>query len=227
MFRILLAEDDPNFGSVLKDYLTINGYNVVHCTDGESAAIEFENTPFDLCIIDVMMPLKDGFALAKEIKQKNNTIPFVFLTAKTMKQDILKGYESGANDYITKPFDSEVLLYKIKIILNRGQVAKPNKDAHYKIGKFQFDCNSRSIISDDKKQKLSPKESELLKMLCEYMNEVLTKEKALKQIWGDNNYFSGRSMDVYITKLRKCFKEDSTIEIENLHGTGYKLNVRS
>ena len=223
--KILLAEDDPNFGSVLKDYLSINGYTVILCTDGESASNEFEKTLFDLCIVDVMLPLKDGFALAREINLRNSKVPFIFLTAKTMKADVLQGYQIGAEDYISKPFDSEVLLYKIKIILSRGQTSGSTTICKYNIGKYEFDIKSRTIILNDKKQKLSPKEAALLNILCENANEVLRKEKALKEVWGNNDYFSGRSMDVYVTKLRKYLKEDTTIEIENIHGTGYILRV--
>ncbi|MBN8703250.1 MAG: response regulator transcription factor [Bacteroidetes bacterium] len=226
MIKILLAEDDINFGSVLKDYLTISGYAVVHCLDGEIALREFGKNEFDLCVLDVMLPLKDGFTLAKEIKQINNTTPFIFLTAKTLKEDIVKGYEIGANDYITKPFDSELLLLKIKALLNRRQLEKPTKATEYNIGKYQYNSDSRTITSNTKKQKLSPKEAALLHLLFENKNHVLTSEYVLKQIWGDSNYFSGRSMNVYITKLRNFLKDDPNIEIENIHGTGYKLNLK-
>ena len=223
--NLLLAEDDPNFGSVLRDYLSINGFNVVLCQDGESASQVFENTPFDLCIIDVMMPLKDGLTLAMEIKQKKPGTPFIFLTAKTLKQDIMKGYQIGAEDYITKPFDSEILLHKINVVLNRNQYSNLNQASSYKIGKYTFDIPSRTIRLENVEQKISPKEAALLNLLCKHQNEVLERQLALKLIWGDSNYFSGRSMDVYVTKLRKYFKEDPSVQIENIHSSGYKLHI--
>jgi len=224
--RVLLVEDDPNFGTVLKDYLTLNDYDVTLAKDGLEGLIMFKNNDYDICILDVMMPRKDGFSLAKDIRATNTEIPIVFLTAKTMKEDVLKGYQVGADDYLNKPFDSEVLLYKISAILQRK---KDDGDANddiieFNIGKFHLNTNLRHLtFEDDSVQKLSPKENKLLRLLAIHKNDLMPRELALTKIWRDDNYFTSRSMDVYIAKLRKYLKLDSNVEIVNIHGEGFRL----
>jgi DNA-binding response OmpR family regulator len=224
--KILLVEDEKNFGSVLKDYLSMNGFLVDLCEDGEQGLKTFKEVKYDLCIVDVMMPKKDGFTLGSEIKSLDKTIPIIFLTARSMKEDVIKGYKLGADDYITKPFDSEVLLFKIKAVLNRN--ANTNHENHlHEIGTFSFNAKMRSLKPQNGKEvKLSPKESALLNLLCQHKNDVLLREKALKQIWNEDNYFTARSMDVYIVKLRKYLASDATIQINNLHGNGYSLLIK-
>ena len=226
--RILLVEDDINFGSVLKSYLELNDYDVVLKTDGASGYSTFKNEKFDLCILDVNMPNMDGFSLASEIKKINNTVPFIFLTAKTLKKDMMEGYQLGAEDYITKPFDTDILLYKIKAIIKRkvSNSVKEDITNEFRIGKYLFNYKLRIIYSDNNEQSLSPKEAELLKLLCLNINSVLLREQALIKIWGEENYFTTRSMDVYITKLRKYLKDDESVEIINIHGNGFRLLVR-
>jgi DNA-binding response OmpR family regulator len=224
--KILLVEDDPNFGTVLKDYLSLNDYNVTHAKDGLEGLIMFKNDDFDLCILDVMMPRKDGFSLAKDIRATNSEVPIIFLTAKTMKEDVLKGYQAGADDYLNKPFDSEVLLYKIKAILQRKDAEQSAEEEtfEFKIGKFEFNSKLRHLSFDgNETQKLSPKESKLLKMLAVHKNDLMPRELALTKIWRDDNYFTSRSMDVYIAKLRKYLKADENVEILNIHGEGFRL----
>ena len=224
--KILLVEDDPNFGTVLKDYLSLNDYNVTLAKDGLEGLIMFKNDDYDLCILDVMMPRKDGFSLAKDIRGTNQEVPIIFLTAKTMKEDVLKGYQAGADDYLSKPFDSEVLLYKIKAILQRkdGEQNAEEEVFEFKLGKFNFNSKLRHLSFDNgEPQKLSPKESKLLKMLAIYKNDLMPRELALTKIWRDDNYFTSRSMDVYIAKLRKYLKFDENVEILNIHGEGFRL----
>jgi DNA-binding response OmpR family regulator len=224
--KILLVEDDPNFGTVLKDYLALHDYNVTHAKDGIEGLIEFKNSDFDLCILDVMMPRKDGFSLATDIRSTNKEIPIVFLTAKTMKEDVLRGYQVGADDYLNKPFDSEVLLFKIKAILQRKEsdVNKESDEFEFNIGHFFFNSKLRQLsYKEGEIQKLSPKESKLLKMLTVYKNDLMPRELALTKIWRDDNYFTSRSMDVYIAKLRKYLKPDENVEILNIHGEGFRL----
>jgi len=224
--RILLVEDDPNFGTVLKDYLSLNDYNVTHAKDGLEGLIMFKNNDFDLCILDVMMPRKDGFSLAKDIRATNSEVPIIFLTAKTMKEDVLKGYQAGADDYLNKPFDSEVLLYKIKAILQRKETEQSTEEDafEFKIGAFDFNSKLRHLsYKGEEAQKLSPKESKLLKMLAVHKNDLMPRELALTKIWRDDNYFTSRSMDVYIAKLRKYLKLDENVEILNIHGEGFRL----
>jgi len=224
--RIFFVEDDQNFGAVLKAYLEVNDYEVQWIDDGKDAISNFNAANIDLCILDVMLPHVDGFTIAKEIKHIAPNMPLLFLTAKSLKPDLLEGYRLGADDYITKPFDTDVLLYKIKAILlrhtqnNNITIKDSNK---YSIGKYEFNHKIRTIKSDMGEQKLTPKEADLLRMLCLHKNDILPRETALKIIWGDDNYFTTRSMDVFITKLRKYFKDDNTIEINNLHGSGYVL----
>lgn len=222
--KILLVEDDPNFGSVLKNYLELNEYDVKLSADGVAGYDQFVTGKYDVCILDVMMPKKDGFTLAKEIREKDEHVPIIFLTAKTMKDDMLTGFRLGADDYLTKPFDSEVLLYKLRAILKRttDRLHDPTQK-EFVLGKYNFNFDHRTIILDGSAQKLSPKEAELLRLLCVYKNELLPRQKALKEIWGDDNYFNARSMDVFITKLRKYLKDDPALDIINIHGKGFRL----
>ena len=226
--KILIVEDDYNFGSILKDYLTLNSYKVVLATNGKDGYNKCFSDDFDLCILDVMMPYKDGFTLAKEIREKKEDLPIVFLTAKTLKEDVLRGFKIGADDYLTKPFDSEVLLAKIKAILKRRNLIKvPEVEEFlFEIGKYNFNSKLRllSYQSNDS-IKLSPKESQLLRLLILYKNDLLPRSIALSKIWRDESYFTSRSMDVYIAKIRKNLKEDKDIEIQNVHGEGFRLIV--
>ena len=224
--RILLVEDDPNFGNVLRDYLSLNDYDVTLAKDGLEGFVFFKNNDYDLCILDVMMPRKDGFSLAQDIRKKNTQIPIFFLTAKTMKEDVLRGYQVGADDYLTKPFDSEVLLYKIKAIFQRkdSEVGKSEEVFEFEIGSFYLNSKLRQLIyKGGEPQKLSPKENKLLKMLAQHKNDLMPRELALTKIWRDDNYFTSRSMDVYIAKLRKYLSKDSQVEIVNIHGEGFRL----
>ena len=219
--KILLCEDDQNLGLVLKNYLELNDYDVTLERDGRLGLAAFQREKFELCLLDVMMPNMDGFKLAEEIRDINPEIPLFFLSAKTMKEDIIQGYKLGADDYITKPFDSEVLLLKIKAILKRNDAS----NIEFDLGNYHFNPKLRELSVGGKTQTLSPKENELLRMLAEYKNDLLPREIALKRIWGSDTYFNGRSMDVYIAKLRKYLKEDSNIEIVNIHGNGFRLVV--
>lgn len=224
--RLLLVEDDPSFGTVLKDYLIMNDFDVTHAIDGEDGITKFKTEDYDLCILDVMMPKKDGFTLGKEIKELRSEQPIIFLTAKNMREDVLEGYKIGADDYVTKPFDSEVLLYKIRAVLQRNSADEERfEQDEFQIGKFKFNAKLRQLQVDGKSLKLSPKESELLRLLAIYRNDLMPREIALTRIWHDDNYFTSRSMDVYIAKLRKYLKEDSNVEIVNIHGEGFRLLV--
>jgi two-component system OmpR family response regulator len=219
---ILLVEDDQSFGGVLRDYLSLNGYKVLLKEDGEHGISAFENGTFDLVITDVMMPFKDGFTLAEEIRKINAEVPLIFLTARSQKEDVLRGYRTGADDYIAKPFDSEVLLYKIKAVLSRKQASRI-PPAIFTLGKFSFDPSGRVLSGGETPEKLSPRESELLQLLLTFANQVLPRQEALKKIWGDDSYFNARSMDVYVTRLRRKLKADPRIQIETVYGTGFKL----
>ena len=229
--KILLVEDDPNFGTVLKDYLSLHDYNVTHAKDGIEGLIMFKNSDYDLCILDVMMPRKDGFSLAQDIRGTNKEVPIIFLTAKTLKEDVLRGYAAGADDYLNKPFDSEVLLHKIKAILQRKESdrSKETEEFEFNIGSFFFNSKLRhlSVGKDAEPIKLSPKESKLLRMLAIHKNDLMPRELALTKIWRDDNYFTSRSMDVYIAKLRKYLKVDDYVEILNIHGEGFRLIDKS
>lgn len=221
--KILLCEDDTNLGMVLKNYLELNDYDVTLERDGRLGLAAFQREKFDICLLDVMMPNMDGFTVAEEIRDVDPDMPLFFISAKTMKEDIIQGYKLGADDYITKPFDSEVLLHKIKAILKRNEeLHREEANAEYDLGKYHFNPRLRQLSAENT-QVLSPKENELLKMLCEYKNDLLPREVALKKIWGSDTYFNGRSMDVYIAKLRKYLKDDSSIEIVNIHGNGFRL----
>jgi two-component system, OmpR family, response regulator len=223
--KILLAEDDKNLGEILKNYLDAKGFVSTLAINGEEAINAFLKEIFDLCILDVMMPVKDGFAVAKEIRKKDKKVPILFLTAKSMQDDILKGFQIGADDYITKPFSMEVLLMRINAITRRTNVATKSQKVNnvYKIGNYTFNNIKQVLIISENEYRLTSKESELLKLLCENSNDVLDRSTALKEIWHDDSYFNARSMDVYITKLRKYLKEDTDVELINVHGTGFKL----
>ena len=222
--KILLCEDDNNLGSVLKNYLELHDYDVILERDGRLGLAAFQREKVDICLLDVMMPNMDGFKVAEEIRDINPDVPLFFLSAKTMKDDIIQGYKLGADDYITKPFDSEVLLHKIKAILKRNEEThREEMNAEFDLGQYHFNPRLRELSVNGKVQTLSPKENELLKMLAEYKNDLLSREIALKKIWGSDTYFNGRSMDVYIAKLRKYLKEDAKLEIVNIHGNGFRL----
>ncbi len=226
--HILLVEDDPNFGSVLRDYLSMNDFDVTLAKNGMEGFEKYKKGNFDLCILDVMMPYKDGYTLAKEIRDRNAEVPIVFLTAKSMKEDVLKGYKVGADDYLNKPFDSEVLLMKIKAIMQRKSVeVKPDTNVfEFQIGDFHLNSKLRFLtFKNEEPIKMSPKEAELLKMLAIHENDLMPRELALTKIWRDDNYFTSRSMDVYIAKLRKYMKKDERVEILNIHGEGFRLVV--
>ena len=221
--KILLAEDDVNLGSVLRQYLDAKGYEVEHCLDGEDAFKTFMENEYDLCILDIMMPKKDGFTLAKDIRRINSKIPIIFLTVRSMNEDVLKGFEIGADDYITKPFNMEELLMRIEAILRRTGRLTESKQTVFQIGKYTFDSVRQTLKIGDKIRKLTTKENELLKLLASNMNEVVERNYALKLVWGDDSFFNARSMDVYITKLRKYLAEDPSVKIINVHSVGFKL----
>ncbi len=227
--KILLVEDDQNFGSILKDYLILNDFDVTLAKNGMEGFEKFKKETYDLCILDVMMPYKDGYTLAKEIREKNKEIPIIFLTAKSMKEDVLKGYKVGADDYLNKPFDSEVLLMKIRAIILRKSSETKNDvlKFEFEFGGFHLNSKLRFLtFKQDEPVKLSPKENELLKMLVIHENDLMPRELALTKIWRDDNYFTSRSMDVYIAKLRKYLKLDPEVEILNIHGEGFRLVVK-
>ncbi len=228
--NILLVEDDNNFGTLLKDFLSLHSYNVVLAKNGIEGFEKFKKSNFDLCVLDVMLPFKDGFTLAKEIREIDKDVPLFFLTAKIMKDDVLKGYKIGADDYLTKPFDSEILLFKIKSIFKRKKLLsnKEPEQNHFNFSGFKFDSKLRTLqFRNENPIKLSPKENELLKMLLSYSNDLMPRELALVKIWNDDNYFTSRSMDVYIAKIRKYLGKDSKIEIENIHGEGFRLLINN
>lgn len=224
--KVLLAEDDKNLGEILKTYLEAKGYPVKLSVNGDEALQLFSRENFDICILDIMMPVRDGFSLAREIRKKDKKIPIIFLTAKSLQDDIVKGFQLGADDYITKPFSMEVLLMRISAVLRRSVVSEKNNSPRsnvFKIGKIIFDHNRQLINYLGKEQKLTSKEADLLKLLCETPNEVLDRSVALKEIWRDDSYFNARSMDVYITKLRKFLRDDPEVELLNVHGVGFKI----
>ena len=226
--RILLVEDDPNFGIILRDFLKMNDYDVVLAKNGMEGFEKFKKSDFNLCILDVMMPYKDGFTLATEIKNLSSEMPIIFLTAKSMKEDVLKGYKVGADDYLKKPFDSDVLLFKIKAILKRNNIPASlhAEDTEFNFSSFYFNSKLRHLkYKDEPHVKLSPKENMLLKLLLIHINDLMPRELALTKIWHDDNYFTSRSMDVYIAKLRKQLQKDSCVTINNIHGEGFRLIV--
>lgn len=232
--KILLVEDDQNFGDVLRSYLEMHEYVVELAQDGEEGLMKYNKGSYDLCVLDVMMPKKDGFTLAKEIREMDKDIPLIFLTAKSLKEDVLEGLKIGADDYITKPFNSEELLLRVQAILRRsGAKADPQEEVkEFELGSFHFNYPLRILThtADDStvtKDNLSPKEAHLLRMFCTHKNDVLPRSKALTKIWGEDNYFTARSMDVFVTKLRKYLSKDSKLEIVNIHGNGFRLIDRS
>ena len=227
--NILLVEDDVNFGTILNDFLKLHSYNVTLAKNGIEGLEKFKKNSFGLCILDVMLPFKDGFTLAKEIRDLNKDVPLFFLTAKTLKDDVLKGYKLGADDYLTKPFDSDILLLKIKTIFKRKKISSSDNNIKflYEFADFKFNSKLRILkYNDDKEVKLSPKENELLKLLLNHLNDLMPRELALIKIWNDDNYFTSRSMDVYIAKIRKYLQKDDRLEIENIHGEGFRLIER-
>jgi len=221
--KILLAEDDHNLGTILKAYLEAKNFPTKLYINGKDAMDAYTKEDFDFCILDVMMPVKDGFTLAKEIRKIDKKIPILFLTAKSMQEDKIEGLQLGADDYITKPFSMEELLLRIKAIVRRSGASKNTEQTIFQIGKYVFDYNHQTLSNDDIIQKLTSKEAELLKLLCENINSVLDRTIALNRIWNDDSYFNARSMDVYIAKLRKYLKDDNNIELLNVHGIGFKL----
>ena len=221
--KILLCEDDENLGTLLCEYLIAKGYDAVLCPDGEAGFREFTKDKFDMCVLDVMMPKKDGFSLAQDIRQINSQVPIIFLTARVQKEYVLEGFDKGADDYITKPFSMEELVKRVEAILRRVRGKKNKGSTRYNIGRYTFDTQKQLLTIGDKQTKLTTKENELLSLLCSHANEILKRNDALRTIWIDDNYFNARSMDVYITKLRKHLKDDPSIEIINIHGKGYKL----
>ncbi len=223
--RVLLAEDDRNLGNILKSYLEAKGYSTKLCVNGQEAYELFSKEQFDFCIVDVMMPIKDGFTLARDIRLHDKSIPILFLTAKSLEEDKLKGFQAGADDYLTKPFSMEELLLRIEAILRRsGHTTQGSK--LYTFGKYTFDYNLQILKWDDQELRLTSKETELLRLLSENKNEVLDRSYALNKIWQDDSYFNARSMDVYIAKLRKYLKADEKVELINVHGVGFKLVVK-
>jgi two-component system, OmpR family, response regulator len=223
--RVLLCEDDPNLGTLLSDYLGAKGFEADLATDGAEGLKLFRRNTYDFLILDVMMPVKDGFTLAREIREEDRHVPILFLTAKSMKEDTLKGFEAGADDYMTKPFSMEELLVRMNAILRRSAVLPTDQDSpqEFEIGKYHFDYNKQRLVWNGEETKLTTKENELLFLLCRNKNGIMERSLALKAIWGDDNYFNGRSMDVYIAKLRKHLKNDPSVEIINVHGRGFKL----
>ncbi|MFZ9028319.1 MAG: response regulator transcription factor [Crocinitomicaceae bacterium] len=223
--KILLAEDDPNLGSILRTFLTSKGFEVSLAQNGKTAFEKFNREQFDFCVFDVMMPEMDGFTLAEQIRKLDKKVPILFLTAKSMKDDVLQGFTMGADDYVTKPFEMSELLARINAILRRSDVNTEEEKQDFEIGAFQYDPETRLLRVDGDEKKLTTKENQLLHLLVKNRNDILDRRIALEAIWGEDNYFNGRSMDVYIAKLRKHLKEDERIEILNIHGQGFKLLV--
>jgi DNA-binding response OmpR family regulator len=226
--KILLIEDDPNLGFILEEALELEGFQVTRCEDGVAGAATFHQEKPDLCLVDVMLPKKDGFTLAREIRQQDQKIPIIFLTAKSLKADRIEGFKLGGDDYVCKPFSMEELVLRIQAVLKRTEGASPTPglQSQFILGHYEFDAEQHLLRTRDTVQKLTDKENELLRLLCLHENQVLEREEALNAVWGDHNFFTARSMDVYISKLRKYLKNDPRIEIVNVHGKGYKLVVR-
>jgi two-component system, OmpR family, response regulator len=225
--KVLLVEDDPSLGPLLQEYLEAKGFETKLASDGKSGSDVFFKETFDLVLLDVMMPIKDGYTLAKEIRLVDKNIPIIFLTAKSMKEDTIEGFNAGADDYITKPFSMEELMARVTAVLRRTNKVRSteSEEVNFKIGNYQFNSEKQILQHEATEQKLTTKESQLLRLLCIHRNDVLDRTFALKSIWHDDNYFNGRSMDVYIAKLRKYLKDDTKIEIINIHGKGFKLLV--
>ncbi len=224
--RILLVEDDRNLGYIVKDFLEMSGYEVVHHEDGNSGLEAFKNDNFDLCLLDIMLPNKDGFRLSDDIRKLDSLVPVIFITARTMTEDKLKGFKHGADDYITKPFSTEELVLRIEAILKRIDIAGIDSDHNvFPLGKYVFDYSQKKLILGEQETTLTNKQAELLRLLYLNRNKLLKRETALKTIWGEDDYFMGRSMDVHIAKLRKLLREDPGISIVNIHGAGFRLEV--
>ena len=223
--HILLCEDEESLGMLVREYLQAKGYDAELYLDGEAGYKAFVKGKYDMCLLDVMLPKMDGFTLARELRSINSEVPIMFLTAKNLKDDILEGFKLGADDYLTKPFSMDELVYRMEAILRRVKARSRQMATRYQLGRFTFDTQRQLLSIDDKSTKLTTKESELLTMLCTHMNDILERDLALKTIWIDDNYFNARSMDVYITKLRKHLKDDPNVEINNVHGKGYRLVV--
>jgi DNA-binding response OmpR family regulator len=223
--KILLAEDDTNLGILLVDYLENAGYEITLCKDGEEALTVFRNNTFDLCLLDVMMPKMDGFTLAREIRTVNKSIPVLFITAKSLKADKIKGYGLGADDYITKPFDEEELLWKIRAVIRRLPGFRSNDNKVVAIGSYTFDFSNQSLSLDGISRRMTEKECDILNYFSVHRNQVIKRDEMLKELWGENDYFLGRSLDVFITKIRKYLKEDPAVTIENVFGVGFVFNV--
>jgi len=223
--RVLLAEDDLSLGYVVKDNLEEAGYEVVLCPDGETAWQQYQQRESDICLLDIMMPNKDGFTVAKKIRQKSDIVPILFLTAKSLEEDKLKGFRSGADDYLTKPFSMKELLMRMEVFLRRTKKLQSDQMVEYKIGKLRFLFNDLKIFNDSEVSNLTQKEADLLKFLCEHPNRILRREEVLLNVWGKDDYFLGRSMDVFITKLRKHFKADPDVILETIHGVGFRFNT--
>jgi len=223
--KLLLVEDDPNLGTLLQDYLEAKSYDATLAVNGKEGLDLFKKNNYEIILLDVMMPVMDGYTLAKEIRKHNTEVPIIFLTAKSMKEDVIEGFTIGADDYLTKPFSMDELVFRIEAILKRTMPDKKNEQTLYQIGRYNFDYSKQILTDGKKEQKLTTKESDLLKLLCDNKNSVLERNFALRTIWIEDNYFNARSMDVYITKLRKYLKEEPGIEILNIHGKGFKLIV--
>jgi DNA-binding response OmpR family regulator len=223
--KILLVEDDPGLGFVIKDNLSVKGYDVTLCVNGEEGLQTFEKQPFDLCIFDVMMPRKDGFSLAQNVREKNKQVPILFVTAKSMLEDKIAGFTAGGDDYIVKPFRMEELYLRIEVFLRRS-APQSIAEENFALGQYTFDCNNLTLHHNQGPKTLTQKEADVLKMLCKNKDRVLKREDILKEVWGDDDYFMGRSLDVFISKLRKYLKEDTSVEIANYHGVGFRLEIK-
>ena len=223
--KVLLAEDDTALAFVIKDNLEEEGYEVTWCADGEAALQQFVKKGFDICLLDVMMPVKDGFTLAKKIRQKSDVVPILFITARSLEQDKLEGFSTGADDYITKPFSMKELLMRMDVFLRRTKKMHSDDAKEYKIGRLRFLYNSLKLYSADEEFALTQREADLLKFFCDHENKVLKREEILLSVWGKDDYFLGRSMDVFITRLRKHFKADPSVLLETIHGIGFRLNA--
>ncbi|MCL2682522.1 MAG: response regulator transcription factor [Bacteroidales bacterium] len=223
--KILLAEDDPNFGPFLQTYLVAKGYSCFLAKNGNEALDAFLTGQFNFCITDVMMPAKDGFSLVKEIRKRNATVPILFITAKNLEEDRLQGFQVGGDDYITKPFSMDELTFRIQAIIRRTEAAKQQERPVFPIGRLKFDYDQQLVITPVQEIRLTPKENDLLRLLCQYQNEIVYRNIALTKIWGDDNVYTARSMDVYMTKLRKVLRDDPEVELQNIHGVGFKLTT--
>ncbi len=223
--KILLVEDDVNLGFIISDHLKTQGYEVSLCTNGVDALVSFNQNEFHLCVFDIMMPLKDGFTLAKDVRKTDQKIPILFLTAKTMTKDRIEGFKSGGDDYLTKPFSMEEFSYRVKSLLKRIDVLPEKEEAIIKIGTYSFHVDSYLLQNKNYEKKLTKKEAQILRILCKNIGQVTPREIILNAVWGQDDYFAGRSMDVFITKLRKYLKEDDAVKIENIHGIGFKLSI--